>query len=45
MKQPTISLPDDLGEALDAYLRDQNAAPGVADVAQAALREYLAERQ
>ncbi len=44
MKQATISLPDDLGEALEAYVRDQNTTPDVAAVAQAALREYLTDR-
>lgn len=44
MKQATISLPDDLGAALEAYVRDQNTTPDVAAVAQAALREYLGNR-
>lgn len=44
MKQATISMPDDLEEALDAYLRDQHATADVAAVAQTALREYLAGR-
>ena len=44
MKQAMITMPDDLGEALDAYLRDQNNSSDLTDVAQTALREYLAER-
>ncbi len=44
MKQATISMPDDLREALDEYLRDQDNSSNLAAVAQTALREYLAER-
>ena len=35
---------DEVEEALQAYLRDQEIPPTLTAVAQAALREYLAER-
>jgi len=44
MKRATMSLPDDLAEAVDNYLRAQEAPPALTTVVQAALREYLAER-
>lgn len=44
MKRTTISLPDGLQEALEAYRRDQEAQPALSAVIQAALREYLIRR-
>jgi hypothetical protein len=44
MKRATMTLPDDLAEAMDNYLRAQEAPPAVTTVVQAALREYLGER-
>jgi hypothetical protein len=44
MKRATITLSADIEEALEAYRRDQEAPPALTSVAQAALREYLAER-
>lgn len=44
MKRATMTLPDDLAEAVDKYLHAQEAPPALTTVVQAALREYLAER-
>ena len=44
MKRATMTLPDDLAEAVDDYLRAQEAPPALTTVMQAALREYLRER-
>jgi hypothetical protein len=39
-----MTLPDDLAEAVDAYVQAQEAPPALTTVVQAALREYLRER-
>jgi hypothetical protein len=39
-----MTIPDDLAEAVDAYVRAQEAPPALTTVMQAALREYLRER-
>lgn len=44
MKRATITLSDDIAEAVEAYRRDQEALPALTAVAQAALREYLIQR-
>ena len=44
MKRATMTLPDDLADAMDNYLRAQEAPPALTTVVQAALREYLGER-
>jgi hypothetical protein len=44
MKRATVTLPDDLAEAVDNYRRAQEATPALTAVVQAALREYLRER-
>lgn len=44
MKRATITMTDDLEQAVAAYQRDQEVPPALTAVAQAALREYLAER-
>jgi hypothetical protein len=44
MKRATMTFPDDLAEALDRYVKAQEAAPALTTVVQAALREYLRER-
>ena len=44
MKRATVTLPDDLAEAVDNYLHAQEAPPALTTVVQAALREYLSER-
>ena len=44
MKRATITMTDDLEQAVVAYQRDQEVPPALTAVAQAALREYLAER-
>ena len=44
MKRATMTFPDDLAEAVDEYVRSQEAPPALTTVMQAALREYLRER-
>jgi hypothetical protein len=44
MKRATMTFPDDLSEALDDYVRAQEAPPALTTVVQTALREYLRER-
>jgi hypothetical protein len=44
MKRATVTLPDDLAEAVDNYARAQNVPPALTAVVQTALREYLRER-
>jgi len=39
-----MTLPDDLAQAVEAYVRAQEAPPALTAVVQAALREYLRER-
>jgi hypothetical protein len=39
-----MTLPDDLAEAVDEYVRAQEAPPALTAVMQAALREYLRAR-
>jgi len=44
MKRATITMTDELERAVVAYQQDQEVPPALTAVAQAALREYLAER-
>jgi hypothetical protein len=44
MKRATMTLPDDLAEAVDTYLYAQDARPSLTALVQSALREYLHER-
>lgn len=44
MKRATITMTDDLEAAIAAYQQDQEVPPALTAIAQAALREYLAER-
>jgi metal-responsive CopG/Arc/MetJ family transcriptional regulator len=44
MKRATMTLPDDLAQALDEYVQAQEAPPALTTVVQTALREYLRER-
>lgn len=39
-----MTIPDDLAEAMENYVRAQEVPPALAAVVQAALREYLRER-
>ena len=39
-----MTLPDDLAQAVNAYVQAQEAPPALTTVVQAALREYLRER-
>ena len=44
MKRATITLPDHLDAAFEAYRRDQEVPVALTAVAQAAIEEYLARR-
>jgi hypothetical protein len=44
MKRATVTLPDDLAEAVESYTRAQNIPPALTAVVQTALRAYLRER-
>ena len=44
MKRATMTLPDDLAEALENYTQAQEAPPSLTTVVQAALRQYLNDR-
>ena len=44
MKRATVTIPDDLAEAVEQYTRAQEAAPALTAIVQAALRDYLRER-
>jgi hypothetical protein len=44
MKRATMTLPDDLANAVEEYVKAQEAPPALTTVMQAALREYLRER-
>jgi len=44
MRRATVTLRDDLAEAVESYLRAQEARPALTAMVEAALREYLAER-
>jgi len=44
MKRATITMTDELEQAVIAYQQQQEVPPTLTAVAQAALREYIAER-
>ena len=44
MKRATVTIPDDLAEAVESYVRAQEAPPPLTAVVQAALRQYLRDR-
>ena len=44
MRRATITIGDDLEASLDAYIRQQEAAPPLTAVVHTALKEYLARR-
>ncbi|TCJ20686.1 hypothetical protein E0L93_00190 [Rubrobacter taiwanensis] len=44
MRRASVTITDDLEEALEAYRRDQDIPPRLVDVMQAALREFLSGR-
>lgn len=44
MRRATVSIPDELREALEDYRRDLEFSPSMAAVIQAALGEYLRSR-
>ena len=45
MKRTTVTIPDDLEEALSSYLREQDAPPSFTTLVQTALREFLQNRR
>ena len=44
MKRATISLPDDLADAVEEYIQAQEVRPALTTLMQTALREYLSAR-
>ncbi len=44
MKRATVTLPDEIEQALDIYLADQPLPLALTAVVQAAVKEYLIER-
>jgi hypothetical protein len=44
MKRATVTIPDDLERAVEAYMRDLEVPPALTAVMQTALREYLTAR-
>ena len=44
MKRVTVRVSDELEESLEHYLQDQEVAPSLTALLQAALKEYLAKR-
>jgi len=44
MKRATVTIPDDLAEAVESFVRAQEARPPLTAVVQAALRQYLTGR-
>jgi hypothetical protein len=44
MKRATMTLPDDLAEAVETYQQAQEVPPTLTTVVQVALRQYLVER-
>jgi hypothetical protein len=44
MRRATISISSELEEALETYMKQQDAPPSLTTLMQAALREYLAHR-
>lgn len=44
MKRATVTIPDDLADAVQSYVRDQEAPPPLTAIVQAALRQYLSLR-
>jgi hypothetical protein len=44
MRRATVTIPGDLEEALDSYVRRQEVTPTLTALMQTALREYLARR-
>jgi hypothetical protein len=44
LKRATVTLPDDLAEAVESYRQSQEAPPSLTTVVQTALRDYLRQR-
>jgi Arc/MetJ-type ribon-helix-helix transcriptional regulator len=44
MRRATVTIPDDLDNAVESYVRDQEARPSLTVVVQSALRQFLMQR-
>ena len=44
MKRATVTIPNDLADAVESYVRDQEARPSLTVVVQLALRQFLTQR-
>ena len=44
MRRATVTIPDEVAEAMDRYVQAQEARPPFTAIVQAALRNYLTER-
>ncbi|MBL8290247.1 MAG: hypothetical protein JNN08_00350 [Bryobacterales bacterium] len=44
MRRATITIGDEISAQLDSWIRQQDAAPSLTAVVQAALKEFLAQR-
>ena len=44
MKRVTVTIPDDLEDAVEEFVRAQDAPPALTAVIQAALRQFLSSR-
>jgi hypothetical protein len=44
MKRATVTIPDDLADAVETYAREQEARPSLTVVVQSALRQFLMQR-
>ena len=44
MKRATVTIPDDLAQAVENYARTQEVRPPLTAIVQVALRRYLSER-
>jgi Arc/MetJ-type ribon-helix-helix transcriptional regulator len=44
MKRATVTIPDDLEEAVERYVKAQDVRPSLTAVIQAVLRQYLSDR-
>ena len=43
MRRATVTIPDDLEDAVERYCRAHEAAPALSTIVQAALRQYLGD--
>ena len=45
MRRATITIPDDLDAELDVYMKEQDVAPSLTGLVEAALRRFLDEKR